>query len=123
MKTKSGKGNLVRISAAELPAATAEELDALERAMEGPIDTSEIPERRTMKRHGPIWNAIVGEMHRRGMSGHGLWKLAREHCPRIPESAVYEFMADKRSVRVEYADAMLMALDVRLAPARRRRAG
>lgn len=76
-----------------------------------------------MKRHGPIWHAIAEGMQRQGLSGHALWKLARQICPRMPESAVYEFLADKRSVRVEYADAMLQALGVRLMPARKRRAG
>jgi len=76
-----------------------------------------------MKRHGPIWHAIADGMQRQGLSGHALWKLANRFCPRMPESAVYEFLTDKRSVRVEYADAMLEALGVRLTTARRRHAG
>ena len=90
--------------------------------MRGAVDTSEMREMAEMKRHGPIWRAIAEGMRRQGLSGHGLWKLAREFCAQMPESAVYEFLADKRSVRVEYADAMLQALGVRLTPSRRRRA-
>jgi hypothetical protein len=89
----------------------------------GPIDTTDIPESRRLKRHGPIWQAIADGMQRQGLSGHALWKLARPFCPQMPESAVYEFLADKRSVRVEYADAMLQAVGVRLIAARKRRAG
>ena len=62
-------------------------------------------------------------MQRQGLSGHALWKLARPFAPQMPESAVYEFLADKRSVRVEYADAMLQALGVRLVLSPRKRAG
>jgi len=94
----------------------------LYRAALGAIDTTDVPEVRGMKRHGPIWNAVTDGMHRSGLTGHGLWKRAREFCPRMPESAVYEFLADKRSVRVEYADAMLQALGVRLVSPRKRRA-
>ena len=60
---------------------------------------------------------------RRGLSGHALWMLARPFAPQMPESAVYEFLADKRSVRVEYAGAMLQGLGVRLIPSRRKKAG
>jgi hypothetical protein len=62
-------------------------------------------------------------MQRQGLSGHALWKLARAFAPQMPESAVYEFLSDKRSVRVEYADAMLQALQVRLVSPRRKKAG
>lgn len=89
--------------------------------MEKPIDTSDIPEQK-FTRKGPLWKAITDEMRRQGLTGHKLWKLSREYCPKIPESAVYEFMANKRSVRVDYADAMLQALGLRITPAQRRRA-
>ena len=113
----------VRMSAAEVRPPSAGDLRRLKRASAGAIDTSDIPEQRSMKKHGPIWSAIVGEMIRQGLTGHGLWKKAREFCPKIPESAVYEFLKDKRSVRVEYADAMLQALGVKLTVERRKQAG
>jgi len=113
----------IRFNASQIKPPSAADRDRIERASSGPIDTSEIPEVQRMKRHGPIWHAITEGMQRQGLSGHALWKLARQICPRMPESAVYEFLADKRSVRVEYADAMLQGLGVRLMPARKRRAG
>jgi len=123
MKSKRAKSDVIRIHAVNLPATSTDHLDRLEGAMAGPIDTSDIPVMKSMKRHGPIWTAIVNEMMRQGLTGHRLWKKAREYCPRIPESAVYEFMKDRRSVRVEYADAMLQALNLKLTSARHKRAG
>ena len=123
MKERSGT-NLIRVRADQLPPASRDELDRLERLMEDPIDTSEIPPVSISKhRRSPIRQAILKEMRQQGHTGHRLWKLARAFCPRLPESAVYEFMADKRSVRVDYADAMLQALKLRLTPSKQKRAG
>lgn len=123
MKPRLPRQKLVRAHADQLGAASSEDLDRLERAMGDEVDSSDISERPAMRRHGPIWNAVADEMRRQGLSGHRLWKRARAFCPRLPESAVYEFLSDKRSVRVEYADAMLQALDIRLMGSRKRRAG
>jgi hypothetical protein len=123
MKTRFPRQKLVTAQANQLGAASSQDLDRLERAMAAQVDTSDIPERPALKRHGPIWNAVAAEMRRQGLSGHRLWKRARAFCPRLPESAVYEFLSDKRSVRVEYADAMLQALDIHLIGSRKRRAG
>jgi hypothetical protein len=123
MKTKREAVRFTTFHASQIKPPSKADLLRLKRASEGPIDTSDIPEQRNMKRHGPIWHAIADGMRQQGLSGHGLWKRARAFCAKMPESAVYEFLADKRSVRVEYADAMLQALGVRLLPSRRRRAG
>lgn len=122
MKQRLPKENLVKIRADQLKPTSKAELDRVERLMEGPIDTSDIPEQR-FTRKGPLWHAIMNEMRRQRLTGHKLWKRSREHCPKIPESAVYEFMSNKRSVRVDYADAMLQALGLRITPTQRRRAG
>ena len=114
---------LVRFRASQIKPPTEADLQRIERASSGPIKTRDIPPVRRMKRHGPIWHAIADGMQRQGLSGHALWKLANRYCPQMPESAVYEFLSDKRSVRVEYADAMLQALGVRMTAARKRHAG
>jgi hypothetical protein len=115
---------LVQISAAQLLPPTQADLDRLAKAAAGPIDTTDIPPARLARRpHSPIRHAITQEMRRRGLTGHRLWKLAQPFCHRLPESAVYEFLAAKRSVRVEYADAMLQAMGLRLTADRRKRAG
>lgn len=103
----------VRFDASQIRPPSAADLQRIARAGSRPVDTRDITELRHIKRHGPIWNAVAEGMRRQALSGHRLWKLARPFCPQMPESAVYEFLTDKRSVRVEYADAMLQALGVR----------
>lgn len=111
MKQQESKN--IRFGASQIRPPSAADLQRIGRAGSRPIDTSDPAEVRHVKRHGPIWNAVAEGMRRQSLSGHRLWKLARPFCPQMPESAVYEFLADKRSVRVEYADAMLQALGVR----------
>jgi hypothetical protein len=124
MKKSSASAKLVRIAAAQLPSPTQADLDRLSRGASQRIDTSDIPPARLSRRpFSPIRQAIIDEMRRQGHTGHRLWKLAQTFCRQLPESAVYEFLAAKRSVRVEYADAMLQALGLRLSTARRKRAG
>jgi hypothetical protein len=103
MKRRTAK--TIRFALSQIKPPSQKDLVRLERAGASPIDTREIPEVRSMKRHGPIWHAITDGMHRQGLSGHGLWKRAQPFCPRMPESAVYEF------------------LGVRLMSSRRKRAG
>jgi hypothetical protein len=91
--------------------------------MDAPVDTSDIPPMQFPKRpFSPIRKAIIDEMRRQDLTAYRLWKLANSYQPRLPESAVYEFLANKRSVRVDYADAMLQALGLRFAPTARKRA-
>jgi hypothetical protein len=124
MKKSRTTGRTVRMTAGQLRPPTAADMERLEKAAAGSIDTSDIPPVRLPPRpHSPIRQAISEEMRRRGITGHRLWKLARQFCRQLPESAVYEFLAAKRSVRVEYADAMLLAMGLRLTTAGRRRAG
>ena len=124
MKSARGSGKLIRVTAARLLPPTTADIDRLARVAVGPIDTSDIPPIQFSRPPiSPIRQAIIDEMRRQGLTGHRLWKLARPYCLQLPESAVYEFLAAKRSVRVEYADAMLQALGLRLATTRRKRAG
>jgi len=124
MSRKRVKSKMVRVRAAEIPAASKEELDHLERLMDRPVDTSDIPEMRFARRpFSPIRAAIIRELHRQGLTAYRLWKLANRFSPKLPESAVYEFLANKRSVRVDYADAMLRALGLQLTASRRKHAG
>jgi hypothetical protein len=124
MKAARTAPNIVRLAASQLKRPTRRDLRRLEQASAGPVDTSDIAELHISKRHrGPIRQAVIDEMRRQGLSGHRVWKLAREYCPRLAESAVYEFIANKRSVRVEYADALLQALGLQLTPSGQKQAG
>jgi hypothetical protein len=50
MPKKSEAGELVRLSAKDVPRATKADLERLHKAMKGPIDTSDIPERTAFNR-------------------------------------------------------------------------
>ena len=128
-KEPQGK-QAVRKAAEAVRTSTSLELRRLAADMGRPVDTSDIPERKCPCRRvvrdsrGHIVNpgasilrgAILAEMERRALSGHELWKKAREHCGTIPESAVYEFLSGKRQVGLAYLDAMLEAMDMAVAP-------
>jgi hypothetical protein len=115
---------IVRYRADQLPPSSKEELDRMEKMIDAPVDTSDIPEMRFSRRpFSPIRQAIVAELHRQGLTAYRLWKLANRFSPKLPESAVYEFLANKRSVRVDYADAMLRALGLELIASQGKRAG
>ena len=97
--------------------------------MSQPADTSDIPERvgppqRVVRdaqgrivgtQNSLLRSAILGEVQRRGISGHHLWKEARKYCSTIPESAIYKFLTGKRQVGFVYLDAILEALRLRVA--------
>jgi hypothetical protein len=69
---------------------------------------------------GRIRLAVVREMNRREWTSYALWKRARRTCPTLPQSAVYEFLAGTRAIGLEYVEAILNALDLRVTPARSR---
>jgi hypothetical protein len=127
MPRKSAAGNVVRRSAKSLPKATEGDLARLRSAMEGPIDTAEIPEARgapsrvqrdasgriaTEKRPSPIREAILKELGRRQMTRYELWKAARDHCATLPQSAVYEYLRGQREIGLPlpYAEALMAAV-------------
>jgi len=129
---KSGRGlkaeRVVRMAAADIPLTPKEELDRLEAAMAGPIDTSEISEReeieplvpdetgRLPRRRSPIRVAVIRAMTRHGINASELCKRARVSCPRLSQSAVYEFLKGRRNIGLDYLDAILSALELEVAP-------
>jgi hypothetical protein len=126
MNQKSVRKRVVRKPASEVRRSTRSALARLAGQMNDPVDTSDIPERggpceRVIRdtagrivrpEKSPLRAAILAEVKRRGISGHELWKQAREYCDTIPESAVYEFLAGKRQVGLAYLDAMFEAMDL-----------
>jgi hypothetical protein len=102
--------------------------------MEGPIDTGDIPESRgpvsrvprdaqgglpqplPHLRDSPIRRAIRAELGRRQMTRYQLWKAARAHCPTVTQSAVYEFLRGQRDISLKYAEALLKATGLGVAP-------
>lgn len=136
MSRGTRKTRIIRKSAAQIPAPTAADLDRLRKVMDGPIDTSDIPEltpgfkrvrrdsegRPPRYHRGPVCEAILKELGRRDMTRYELWQRAREHCPTLPESAVYEYLRGQRQIGVIYLEALLAALDLTLRPRRTARA-
>src|SRR3954452_17902236 len=109
MPKKSTAGRIIRKSANDVVPASEADLERMRKAMEGPIDTSEIPERRGAfqrlrrdasgklpVRKSVIRAAIAREMERHGITPYRLWKEAREHCPTLSQAAVYEFIKGQR---------------------------
>ena len=130
MSRRLREQHVVRKSAKRIRRSTPAELVRLASRADEPVDTSDIPERvdpcnrvvrdadgRIVKpQQSPLRSAILAEVHRRGISGHRLWKEARAYCDTIPESAVYEFLAGKRQIGLAYLDAMLEAMDLTVSP-------
>ena len=50
------------------------------------------------------------------MTRYRLWKAAQAICPKLPQSAVYEFLRGQRDIGVQYAEALTRAAGLRLAP-------
>ena len=50
------------------------------------------------------------------MTRYELWQAARVHCPRLPASAVYEFLRGQREIGLPYAEAILEAAGLVVAP-------
>jgi hypothetical protein len=129
MKTNSRTGKrITRIGAEQLRANSGRELTALrERILRNDIDTSDIPEARVGSsksagrthgdEHGLLRQAILSELGHRQLTRYELWKQARHFCPKLPESAVYEFLRGTRQVGVVYVEAMLQALGLCIRPA------
>jgi hypothetical protein len=123
MPKKSATGRIVRTSAADIPPATEADLARLRDAMKGPIDTSDIPERRggfhrlrrdsagrLPSRKSVIREAIVRELEHLNMTPYRLWKEAKAHCPTLSQSAVHEFVKGQRQLELPYAEALMAAV-------------
>jgi hypothetical protein len=122
MPRKSGAGKVVRKSAADIPAATDEDLARLRNAMAGPIDISDIAEHRgpstrlvrdangRLPRRSLIRDAIKRELERSNMTPYRLWKEAKVHCSTLSQSAVHEFLKGQRQLELPYAEALMTAV-------------
>jgi hypothetical protein len=120
---------MVRLSAADIPVSTSEELQRLKAAMDDPVDTSDIPETTGLgprvKRDasgklqkyqvGPIGKAILSALGRRGMTRYALWKKANALCPTLSQSAVYEYLRGERDIGVVYVEALMAAVGLKVA--------
>ena len=123
MTTETGS-EVVRTAAADIPRTPKEELDRLEAAMAGSIDTSEISERqeieplvpdeagRLSSLKSPIRAAVIRAMTHHGINANELCKRVRVYCPRLSQSALYEFLKGRRNIGLDYLDAILAALEL-----------
>jgi hypothetical protein len=122
---------MVYISADDPPHRSPADLARLRAAANGPIDTSDIPEstgpvhrvhrdaqgRLPRKPPSLIRDAILAQLGHKHMTRYELWKRARRHCPTLPQSAVYEYLAGARQIGATYLDALLQAADLKLVAA------
>jgi len=128
-KRSSGKskGRVVRHTVETLPRRSIRRMAQLKRLAQQPddqIDTSDISVQdltdgrwvRGGHRVGGIRGAIILEMERRRLTRYQLWKLAREYCPTLSNSAVYEYLDGRRQVGGDYIEAMLAALGLEVRP-------
>ena len=136
MSRKSGTDKLVQRTASQIPPTTEQDLARLRAAMEGPIDTSDIPEvsagavrvkrdaagRLPVRPKSPIRDAILAALGRRRMTRYELWKRAQAHCPRLPQSAVYEYLRGGRAIGAPYLEALFAAAGLQVAPVKTPRA-
>src|SRR5438309_1082696 len=95
-------------------------------AMNGPIDGSEIPERRRFHRlrrdasgglpprKSIIREAVARQMKRLHLTAYRLWQLARGHCPTLSQSAVHEFLKGQRQLELPSVEALLAAMNLRI---------
>ena len=89
-----------------------------------PINTSEIPAQQPADGSwvrgghlvGGIRGAIIREMQQQGLTRYQLWKKARILCPKLPSSAVYEYLDGRRQAGGVYIEAMLNALGLEVKP-------
>jgi hypothetical protein len=125
-KKSAATSKTVRKSAAEVPPASAAHLDRLRAAMQGSIDTGEIPERRTFERlqrdasgrlpprRSMIRDAVTRQMERLHLTAYRLWRLARVHYPPLSQAAVHEFLKGQRQLELPSIEALLAAVHLRL---------
>jgi uncharacterized DUF497 family protein len=128
MPKQSRVGKVVRRSAGDGPASTEVDLARLRETMRRPVRTEDIQEldgteapvrrdefgnlpRRPL---GPLRQAILESLEADGVTRYELWKKARVHCATLSRSAVYEYLRGARDIGVEYAEALMMAANLRV---------
>jgi hypothetical protein len=122
MPKKSARIKIVKRGAADITSASDADLSRLCKAMDGPVDTSDIAERkgrfdrlerdsngRLPNRKSIVRDAILREIKHLNMTPYRLWKQARAHCPTLSQSAVHEFIKGQRQLEFPYAEALMMA--------------
>jgi hypothetical protein len=128
MSKSSKTGSLVCVSAADLPSPTSEELASLKLALSQPVDTSDIPEARTLGKRvkrdasgnlkknslGFIRQAILSALGMSQMTRYRLWERAQRHQPTLSQSAVYEYLRGERGIGVDYLEALMKAAGVKV---------
>jgi hypothetical protein len=134
MKKRSAASETVRVGVKDSPRATQAELDALLARSDDPVDYSDdppsagprqrvrrdargrLPEPLPELRSSPIRKTILEQLGRQEMTRYELWQKARVYCPRIPGSAVYEYLRGQREIGTPYVEALLQAAGLEIAP-------
>jgi hypothetical protein len=128
MPKKSKAGKIVRISAGEGHATTAQDVARLRKSMRHPIQTDDIPELKgteprvhrdasrnlPTRRLGPVRQAILESLDDHGMTRYELWKKARAHSGTLSRSAVYEYLRGVRDIGIESAEALMTAANLKV---------
>ena len=140
MPKKSKVGKIIRMSAGEGRATTAQDVARLRETVRRPVQTDDIPELKgteppvprdaagklPRRQLAPVRRAILESLDDRRMTRYELWKKARAHCGTLSRSAVYEYLRGARDIGVEYAEALMMAANLTVVekggPARKDRA-
>lgn len=126
MPKKSQRSEVLVRKKAKTSRASAKDLERLHAAMSTEVDTSDIPEQRErfkrlkrdsagmLPRRSIIRDAVVLGMEQLNFTPYRLWKTAKEYCPTLSESAVYEFVKGTRQIELPYAEALISAVRLKL---------
>ena len=126
MSKKSAASKIVRKSALEIPPASRADLDRLNTAMQGDIDTDEIPDRRKFHRlkrdangslpprKSILREAVARQMEHLHLTVYRLWRLAKVHHPTLSQSAVHEFLKGQRQLELPSVEALLTAVNLHI---------
>ena len=128
MPKQSKVGKMIRRSAGDGHATTAQDLARLRETMRRPVQTDDIPELKgteapvcrdasgnlPRRELGPVRRAILESLDDHRMTRYELWKKARARCGTLSRSAVYEYLRGVRDIGVEYAEALMMAANLKV---------
>jgi len=128
MPEESKAGKTTRRSAGAGHATSARDLARLHESMRRPVLTDDIPELKgteprvcrdasgNLRRRplGAVRRAILESLDAQGMTRYELWKKARAHCGTLSRSAVYEYLRGSRDIGDEYAEALMMAANLKV---------